>query len=97
MSDTNVKLAVLVLLKGTLPRQIERELMIREKLNPQIEEFNFLHYPFLFSNEDKADILKIESYLSQDSQIEATVYSQGFDLLGMPSKANFYLELKIDR
>lgn len=84
MSETDIKKSLLMLLKGMLPRRLEAQLNSMRNSNAYNRGFNFLHYSFLFHTVDKIDILKLESYLLQDSEIENF-------LLAEPLNFNFFL------
>lgn len=97
VSETDVKIPLLILLRGSLPRRIEAAIAARERINPNIAEFNFLNYPFLFSIEDKYEILKLESVLTQDSEIESTLFASPFSFDSFFLRNNIYLELILRR
>lgn len=96
-SETNLKIQLLILLQGALPRRMEKEIAKLEKLNPKIKEFNFLNYPCLFSKEHKVEILKLESFIAQDTEIESSLFSQPLSIFNMISQDHIYLELILRR
>lgn len=97
VTETDLKVPLLVLLRGAIPRRMEAEVLRREKANPNIGDFNFLNYPFLFPIEVKVEVLKLESILTQDTEIETTLFSTPFSFDNYFTRNHIYFELLLRR